>query len=204
MSAVRGRPYVRTVSDNVVGGSAREVSAMDPNAPVSLVTASYSTRDGAVEDFRRVWGTRYDGEFHHTSIAVLTKGSDGELRVERTNSTAKHLVWGGALLGGATFVLAPTAGIGMLATFGTTGAPAIISHVREHADVEQLAGIAHLLEEDAWSLVVVAVNRRGEVTTPLLTHADRTASVDLPWGDLEEELGQEFARPVSGLVLVGT
>jgi hypothetical protein len=170
---------------------------MDTNAPVSLVTASYSTRHGAVEDFGRIWGTRYDGQFHHTALAVLTRVSGRELRVERVNSTAKHLAWGGALLGGALFVLAPAAGAEMLAAVGVTGAGSIIRHVRENADADELAAVAGRLEEDTWSLVVVVVNRRGTVITPLLTHAHTSASVDMQWGDLEEELCSDVTTPLS-------
>ena len=120
---------------------------MDPNAPITLVTESYSTRDRAVEDFTTVWSSRYDGDFHHTSVAVLTRDSSREFGVERNSSTAKHLAWGGALLGGALFTLAPAVGIGVLAAVGVTGAGAIIGHFRENADPAELAGIADLLEE---------------------------------------------------------
>jgi hypothetical protein len=78
------------------------------------VGASHSTLDRAVHDFNAVWSARQDGEFHYTSVAVLTKDSGGKLHVERNNSTAKHLEWGGALLGAARFVLAPAAGIELL------------------------------------------------------------------------------------------
>jgi hypothetical protein len=169
---------------------------MNPNTPMSLATASYGSRDGAVEDFSSVWSARYDGEFHHTSIAVLSRCPGRELRVERYNSTAKHLVWGGALLGGALFLLAPPAGIRMLAAVGPTGAGAIVSHLRDNTDPADLEGVADRLEESTWGLVVVAVNRGGEDVTGLLTHAERSASVDLPWGDLEEELGRDVTRPV--------
>jgi hypothetical protein len=36
----------------------------------------------------------------------------------------------------------------------------------------------------------------------LLEHAAELSSVDMLWGDLEEELCQDFARPLSGAVLV--
>ena len=35
--------------------------------------------------------------------------------------------------------------------------------------------------------------RRGQVMTPLLSHAVGRSSVDMPWGDLEEELSADFA-----------
>jgi hypothetical protein len=169
---------------------------MNPNTPMSLATASYGSRDEAVEDFGSVWSARYGGEFHHTSIAVVTGCPVGELRVERYNSTAKHLVWGGALLGGALFLLAPPAGIRMLAAVGPSGAGAIVSHLRDNTDPADLEGVADRLDEGTSGLVVVAVNRRGEDMTRLLTHAQRSSSVDLPWGDLAEELGRDFTRPV--------
>ena len=67
---------------------------MDVNAPIALIGASYGDRDSAVRDFTSVWEARHDGDFHHTSVAMLTKDCDGRLHVDRHNSTAKHLEWG--------------------------------------------------------------------------------------------------------------
>jgi len=177
---------------------------MDANAPIALISASYSTVDGAVRDFTSVWAARHGGGFLHTSVAVLTKDSEGTLRVRRSNSTAKHLEWGGALLGGALFVLAPPAGISVLAGVGVSGAGAMISHFREQACPEDLAEAAALLEAGAAGLVVVVLNREGRAMTSLLENAERWSSVDMVWGALEEELAQDFARPSSGVVLVAT
>ena len=177
---------------------------MNANAPICLVTASYSTHDGAVQDFETVWRSRRDGDFHHTAIALLSKDPGGRLGIERSSSTAKHLVWGGALLGGALFVLAPATGVEMLATVGLNGAGAIIYHFRRNTDPADLAETALLLEEGITGLVVVVVNRPGEVMTPLLTQAQRTSSVDMLWGDLEEELCRDFTTPPSDMVLVAT
>ena len=46
------------------------------------------------------------------------------------------------------------------------------------------------------------MNRRSEGVTPLLARADEKVTVDMVWGDLEEELSQDFAKPVSDLALV--
>jgi hypothetical protein len=177
---------------------------MDANAPIALIGASYNTVDSAERDFTAVWAARHGVGFHHTSVAVLTKGHEGNLRVERSNSTAKHLEWGGALLGGALFVLARPAGIGVLAAVGVSGASAIIAHLHQQARPEDLAEIAALLEAGAAGLVVVVLNRGGLEMMPLLEHAERWSSVDMVWGDLEDELAQDFARPSSGGVLVAT
>jgi len=176
---------------------------MDVNAPIALAGASYRTLDDAVRDFTTVWGARNDGDFHHTSVAVLTKGRYSNLQVERSNSTAKHLEWGGALLGAALLVLAPSAGIEVLSGVGVSGAGAMVSHFHQHARPEDLAGIGGLLQVGAAGLVVVALNRRGRAVTQLLTNAEARSSVDMPWGDLEEELTRGFARS-SSWALVAT
>jgi hypothetical protein len=168
---------------------------MDVNAPIALIGAGYRTRDGALDDFGSVWAARRDGDFHHTAVAVLTRDRDGRLHVDRHNSTAKHLEWGGALLSAALVVLAPAAGVEMLATVGVSGAGAMVGHFRAHAGPADLAALAGALEAGPSALVVVVVNRRGESLTPLLGRADTRASVEMPWGDLEEELSIDFANP---------
>jgi hypothetical protein len=173
---------------------------LNVHAPISLVVAAYSDRDGAAQDFTTVWGARADGDFHHTSIALLSRDLD-ELQVELSNSTAKHLLWGGALMGGPVFMLAPAPGAKLLSASGLTGAGAIIGHIRQNADPMALADAAGLLGASPTSLVIVAVNRRAVDMTALLHRATMTSTVDMLWGDLEEELSQDFARPLSEAVL---
>ena len=155
---------------------------MNANAPISVVAASYSTHQRAVEDFESVWGARHAGTFHHTAVALLRRNVVDAVDVERHSSTAEHLLWGGALLGGALFVLVPAAGVQMFADVGLDGAG------------------ARLLSEGQTGLVVVTVNRSGEVVAPLLRHAQGCAWVDLPWGDLEEELSRDLATRGSDLL----
>jgi hypothetical protein len=175
---------------------------MDVNAPIALIGANYRSRERAVDDFTSVWAARHDGDFHHTSAAVLSKDPDGVLRVDRHNSTAKHLEWGGALLGSALVVLAPAAGIEILARVGWSGAGALVGHFRQHTDPEELAAISSVLGAGVSALVVVVVNRPGQAMTPLLSRADARASVDMPWGDLEEELSLDLAHPSSERALL--
>jgi hypothetical protein len=168
---------------------------MDVNAPITLIGASYPDSESAAHDFATVWASRHDGDFHHTAAAVLTRDSEGSLHVERHNSTAKHLEWGGALLGAALVVLAPPTGIETLARVGWSGAGAMVGHYRHHAPPEDLAAIAGVLGAGDCALVVVVVNRSGQAMSPLLTRADLRASVEMPWGDLEDELSVDFAHP---------
>jgi hypothetical protein len=176
---------------------------MDINAPIGLLAAGYSSVGDAEQDFAAVWAARNGGGFHHTSVAVLTKDDEGNLQVERSNNTAKHIEWGGAPLGAALFLLAPSAGVSLLTTVGMSGAGAMIDHFRQQAPAEDLAELATVLGAGAAGLLVVVLNRGSGAMTPLLENAERCSSVDMVWADLEEELSQDFARSSSGVVLVG-
>jgi hypothetical protein len=182
-------------------GQDRQEDDMHDDAPLELVAASYASSDHAVQDFEAVWGGRHDGGFHHTAIALVTRNADGRLEVGRNNSTAKHLEWGGGLLGGALFVVAPAAGSELLARVGLSGAGAIIGHIRQNADPGALVAAADVLERDTTGLVVVLVNHRGEGITSLLAHAAHRSCVHMVWGDLEEELAHDFSRPRSRLLV---
>ena len=175
---------------------------MKTDAPIAVVSASYSCRDRALADFESVWGARHDGDFQHTAVAVLTRDSTEHLHVERHNNTAKHLEWGGALLGAPLFVLAPEPGTELLAAVGLSGAGAIACHLRLNAGPEELATTARVVDAGACGLVVVVVNRRGDAITPLLRHAEETSCAGLLWGNLEEELSRDFATPMSDPVLI--
>ena len=172
---------------------------MNANTPISVVAAGYGSRQRAVEDFESVWDARQVGTFHHTAVALLRRSVVDEVGVERSSSTAQHLLWGGALLGGALFVLVPAAGVQMFADVGLDGAGALVYHFRRHADPDGLTAGARLLGDSDTGLVVVSVNRFGEAVAPLLRHAQQCAWVDLPWGDLERELSRDLAAQTSGL-----
>src|SRR5437763_61906 len=127
---------------------------MNTNAPIPLLAAGYGSPQEAAEDFSAVWGTRNEGGFHHTALAVVTKDRWGSLQLGRHASTAKHLTWGGALLGGGLFVLAEPVGVQLLATVGLSGAGAIIYHLRRNTDPRALAAAGNLLQQAPAGLVV--------------------------------------------------
>jgi hypothetical protein len=155
----------------------------------------------AARDFATVWGARADGDFHHTSAALLSRDLDDELRVKRSDSTAKYLHWGGALMGGPVFMFAPATGAELLSVSGLAGVGAIIGHIRENADPVAVADAAGLVGASPTSPVVVAVNRRAVDITVLLQRATMATTVDMLWGNLDEELCQDSVRPQSEAML---
>ena len=167
---------------------------MDGNTPVTLAAARYSDRDAAVDDFNTVWDARGDGEFDHMAVAVLTKDASGSLQVERHDSTAKHLAWGGAILGAALVVVAPPVGAAVLASGTAAGAGAIVGHFHHNIPKKDVEAAAEVLESGQSGLIVIAVNRRGEDIEPLLKNADKTAVTNTTWGSLDAEIAQEIAN----------
>src|SRR5688500_9773190 len=115
---------------------------MRTTATITLTTATYSTHDDAMRDFDDTWSARHDGRLRHTATAVLTRDPHGFLRVERSRSTARHLAWGGALLGGALFLVAPATGVGVLTSLGLNGAGVFIAHFHDHLRPEDIASSA--------------------------------------------------------------
>jgi uncharacterized membrane protein len=166
---------------------------MDRDTPITIAAAKYSTHDLAERDFDDVWAARGRDEFDHTAVAVLTKDSSGNLAVDRHDSTAKHLAWGGALLGAALVVVAPPVGAAALVGSGA-GAGALVGHFHHNIPKEFVNEAGDLLESGESGLIVVAVNRKGSDIEPLMSHAEKTTVVDTVWGDLDETIEKELAE----------
>ena len=159
---------------------------MHPDTPIVLAAARYKSRDLAVEDYETVWKARKDGEFDHTAVAVLTKGSDGKLQMERHDSTAKHLAWAGAAL----VVLVPPIGVGLVAGAGTG---AIVGHFWHNIPKDKVHEAADLLESGQSGLVIVAVNKHDTDITPLLSNAEKSTVIETTAGNLQADLDKELS-----------
>ena len=183
---------------------------MRNDTPITLAVATYADRAAAVNDFHRVMDAKSGGDFDHVAVAVLTKDADGQVQVERHDSTAKHLAWGGALIGGALFVLAPplapaALGIGGGASAaGLAGAGGIAGHFWHNVPKETTREMSDVLEAGDSGLVVVAVNPSGNGIEPLLSGAEKTVIDSTTKGDLEirvrrrHQEGRRLRRDATG------
>jgi uncharacterized membrane protein len=120
-----------------------------------------------------------------TSLQPYSQDSTGQLEVERHDSTAKHLAWGGALIGAGLAVICPPAGIALLAAGGAAaGAGGIVGHFWHNIPKKAVAAMSELLEDGQSGLVVVAVNHKEVDITPLLVKAQKKIVIDTVSGDL--------------------
>jgi uncharacterized membrane protein len=158
---------------------------MKADTPITLAAARYPDRQLADEDFERVWSARGKGEFDHTAVAVLTKDSDGKLKIDRHDSTTKHLAWAGAGLA----VLAP--GVGLAVGAGTG---AIVGHFHHNIPKDKVREAGALLESGEAGLIIVAVNKQGTDIEPLLPNAEKTSVTQTTAGNLQDEIDKELAE----------
>ena len=161
---------------------------MKAETPIVLAAAKYVTREDAVADFKTVKDAKTLGEFDHTAVAVLTKDENGDLQVERHDTTAKHMAW----LGAALVVVAPPAGVAALA--GGAGAGALVGHFWHNIPKDKIREAADLLDSGESGLIVVAVNRHGNDIEPLLSRAEKKIIINTVAGDLDAQMDKELAK----------
>jgi len=152
---------------------------MNPKTPMTLAGATYKTRPEADEAYKTIWEARHEGEFEHMALAVLTKNEDGQLEVQRHNSTTKHQVWQNAVLGSVLTVICPPAGIaalGVAATAATTGIAAWIGHFYHQIPKKDIQELGTLLDSGESAVFVVTVNPKQTDIAPLLMHPETGSS----------------------------
>jgi len=150
----------------------------------TVAVATYASRDAAVEDYEIIRGAKHQGELDHLAIAVIAKDEDGELSVDRHDSTAKHFAWGGAIIGASLVVLVPplgittlaatAAGAGAVASAGAlAGAGGIIGHFYRNIPKETVEQMGKTLSSGQAGLLIIAVDLKGIDVEKLLTNAEK-------------------------------
>ena len=177
---------------------------MKADTPITIAVAVYADRGSCLTDYEAVRGAKTDGEFDHIAVAVLTKRPDGSVEVERHDSTAKHLAWGGALIGGTAVLLAPAAAPVVLATSvgtgggvtaaGLAGVGGITGHLWRNIPKEKVREMSDLIDAGESALIIAAVNKQGSDIEPLLANAAKTVVDDTTKGDLEAAYNDAIAK----------
>ena len=144
--------------------------------PVTIAVATYVDIDGAEQDFDAIWGIKHEGQLDHLAIAVVSKDEFGKLKIDRHNTSAKHLAWGGGILGAAATVISAPLGIVFLGPLAGAaavwaGAGGLIGHFWNTIPKDQLRKMTDVLEAGEYGLVVVAVNPAGVDIDALLANA---------------------------------
>lgn len=158
--------------------------------PSVLAVAIYPDKAAAERDFNAVWGLHHEGELDHVAAAVVVKTADGDLKMDRHDTTAKHLAWGGAVLGGALAVVAAPIALVPLSVIAVdggvlAGAGGIIGHFHKNIPKRDAREMSDLLESGEAGLVIVAVDKKGTDVEPVLQHATKKFVRQIDQSDFE-------------------
>lgn len=158
--------------------------------PLILFVASYDSLADAEADYRAVMGMHKEGDLGHVAAAVVSKDDKGKLKVRRHDTTAKHLAWGGALVGGLLGALVPPLGFAWLAGAVVDGAVlagvgGVVGHYWENIPKADLEELGETLQAGDAALVVVAVDKALQQVEAVVERASRKVSKKLEHGDLE-------------------
>lgn len=164
--------------------------------PVTVAVATYADKAAAQQDYDAVWGIKHQGQIDHLAIALVVRGDDFELKVDRHDSTAKHLAWGGGVLGGVLTVVSAPLGIVFLGPLAATtavwaGAGGLVGHFWKNIPKAEVNRMSELLDAGDAGLVIVAVNPKDVDVAALLANAESKVVAD-DVGDPHDALQEAF------------
>jgi uncharacterized membrane protein len=164
---------------------------MDPNTPLVLAGARFAARTDAEQAYKTLWSTRNRRAFKHLSVAVLTKDDAGDLKVDRHNSSTEPMALSGAMLGAALVLLAPPAGVAVVAAGGGVGAGAgaLVGYFWRALPKSKVKELSDLLDSGESGVVLVATNPQGIDVEQMLANAERCVVIETKVGELETAFG---------------
>jgi hypothetical protein len=160
---------------------------------VVMAVAAYASKAAAEQDFHTLREAAGGGGGREPlTVALVEKGADGQLTVDRYQGAGARPACGVALLGGALLVLAAPLGLLFLVPFVATrttwaGVGALVSRLWNDVPKGDLRRMSDLVEATQAALVVVGVDRTGEELGPLLARARTAVVSDLPPLDLDAD-----------------
>jgi len=143
--------------------------------PLIMAVASYASTPAAQHDFGDLCSTR--APLGRVTAAVVEKGADGYLTMERHHSTPSGAARGGELLAAALVVLAAPLGLRFLSSVMVTRETLVTvaylaAHFWQNVPKSELHRMATLLEARQAALVVVSVDQTTAEVGRLFARAD--------------------------------
>jgi uncharacterized membrane protein len=166
--------------------------------PVFIYAATYANRDDALADYdllidlheARLVGT-YD-------VAVISKGAEGKVHVEKHEKPTQHGAWGGIAVGALVGVLFPPSVIGAAAVGGLVGG--VGGHLKGGMSRGDAKELGDLLESGQAALIVIGESRVQEELDKALARAERSLEkeIDADSKEFERELREAENEATKG------
>jgi hypothetical protein len=161
---------------------------------VVVAAATYPSRATAAEGFRTLCSAPPRGSVGRLAAAIVEKGADGRLTIDRHGCcTTSHVGRDDLLLGAVLVVLAAPVGIAFLVSVVATGSAwagvaVLVGHIWHDIPKSELRRMSDLLEAGQAALVAVAVNRAADDVRAGLSAATIAVVTDGVTVDLEADV----------------
>ena len=126
--------------------------------PMFFFAGVYEDMADAEADYSAVKALHSAGTIGSYDSAIVTRQSDGKVKVTKTEKPTQHGGWLGLAAGAAVAVAAPVAMPGLVAA-GGAGLGAWIGHLARGLSRHDVRELAETLDEGTTALIVIGINK---------------------------------------------
>jgi len=158
--------------------------------PVFIYVATYADRADALEEYDNLIDLHKAKLVGTYDVALITRGADGKVHVEKHEKPTQHGAWGGIAVGALVGILFPPAVLGTAAVGGLLGG--VGAHLRKGISRGDAKELGELLESGEAALIVIGESRVEEQLDKLLERAEKSIEKEIDADS--EEFKQELRR----------
>jgi uncharacterized membrane protein len=154
--------------------------------PVFVYAATYADRTEALGDYDSLVELHAEKLIGTYDVALITKGPDGRVHVEKHEKPTQHGAWGGIAIGAVVGILFPPSILGAAAVGGVVGG--VGAHLRRGIPRGDARELGEMLDGGEAALIVIGESRLQEQLDKALTRAEKSIEKEI---DADNE---EFRR----------
>lgn len=163
--------------------------------PMFCFAGTYSEIADAEADYEAVKALHEAGIIGSYDSAIITRQSDGKVKVAKTEKPTQHGGWLGLAAGAAVAVAAPVAMPAVVAA-GGAGLGAWIGHVARGLSRADVRELGETLEQGTTALIVIGVNKDADRVQKAAVKAAKHTTKRIE-GDYEEAEHEAIAVMVA-------
>ena len=160
-----------------------------------VFAGAYDSEADAQLDYEAIKELHAAGIIGGYDAAVIHKGDDGKVHVNKDETATRKGAWGGAVVGAVVGILFPPsiiAGAAIGALAGGVG-----GHIFKGMSRSDMKDLGELLDEGQAGLIVVGDWKLEEAIDKAFAHAERTIEREIK-GIQKAEIEAEYAKVMSG------
>ena len=160
-----------------------------------VFAGAYESQADAQLDYEAIKELHAAGIIGGYDAAVIHKGDDGKVHVNKDETATRKGAWGGAVVGAVVGILFPPsiiAGAAIGALAGGVG-----GHIFKGMSRSDMKDLGELLDEGQAGLIVVGDWKLEEAIDKAFAHAERTIEREIK-GIQKAEIEAEYAKVMSG------